>query len=107
MRTRLTSFSPSMMGMLMSVTMMSYLADASLRRPSTPSSASVTRRLRTRASANTKSCRIIGESSTIKQEYSAIDSHAEVQERLETRQLMLCLGEQARGDERLRRVLAQ
>ena len=37
-----------MMGMLMSVMMTSYFVDASLRRPSTPSSASVTRRFFTR-----------------------------------------------------------
>ena len=67
LRTRLTSLSPSMMGMLMSVMMMSNLPPASLRRPSTPSSASVTRRFFTRERARTRSCRIIGESSTTRQ----------------------------------------
>src|SRR3954453_21437799 len=95
-----------MMGMLMSVTMMSYLADANLRRPSTPSSASVTRRLRTRASANTRSCRIIGESSTIKQEYSAmVVSNAEVEEGFESGEFSIRVREQARAHERRRGML--
>ncbi len=67
LRTRLTSLSPSMMGMLMSVMMMSKRPPASLRRPSTPSSASVTLRFFSRDSARTRSCRIMGESSTTKQ----------------------------------------
>ena len=61
-----------MIGMLMSVMMMSNLPPASLRRPSTPSSASVTFRFFTRESASTRSCRIIGESSTTRQVYEAV-----------------------------------
>jgi len=61
-----------MIGMLMSVMMMSNFADASLRRPSTPSSASRHAQVFTRASAKTSSYLIIGESSTIRQEYSAM-----------------------------------
>src|ERR1700722_1432218 len=71
LRTRLTSLRPSMMGMLMSVMMMSNLPAASLRRPSTPSSASVTCTLLSRDKASTRSCRIIGESSTTRHEYWA------------------------------------
>jgi hypothetical protein len=67
-RMRFTSFRPSMIGMLMSVMIRSYFAVASLRRASTPSSASVTWTRFTRASAKTRSCRIIGESSTTRQE---------------------------------------
>src|SRR5580700_3118027 len=65
-----------MMGMLMSVRMMSNLPVASLRRPSTPSSASVTRRFLSLDSASTRSCRIIGESSTTRHEYWAVMSMA-------------------------------
>jgi len=71
-RMRLTSLRPSMIGMLMSVTIRSNREEASLRRASTPSSASVTEIRLIRASANTKSCRIIGESSTTRQEKSAM-----------------------------------
>src|SRR5258708_6036146 len=71
-RTRLTSLSPSMMGMLMSVMMMSNFPPASFRSPSTPSSASVTRRFFTRERASTRSCRIIGESSTTRQLWGAL-----------------------------------
>src|SRR3954447_11054611 len=66
LRTRLTSLSPSMIGMLMSVRMMSSLVAAILRSASTPSSASSTSSPRIRRSANTISCRIVGESSTTK-----------------------------------------
>src|SRR5580692_8228329 len=54
-----------------SVMMMSNLPAASLRRPSTPSSASVTCTLFRRDKASTRSCRIIGESSTTRHEYWA------------------------------------
>src|SRR5688572_22611814 len=121
-----------MIGMLMSVTMMSYRAEASLRRPSTPSSASVTRRFFTRASANTRSCRIIGESSTIRQEYSLTEpplygkargeaprsvlhstsltfapSYAEIQESLEAREPAVGLSKKAGAHQRRRGVLPE
>src|SRR6266542_412655 len=66
LRTRLTSFRPSMIGMLMSVRMMSSLVAAIFLSASTPSSASTTSRPRMRRNANTMSCRIVGESSTTK-----------------------------------------
>src|SRR5882672_1625679 len=74
-RTRLTSLSPSMMGMLMSVRMMSNLPVASLRSPSTPSSASVTRRLFSLDKARTSNWRIMGESSTTRHEYWGLIRH--------------------------------
>src|SRR5215831_1341429 len=89
-----------MMGMLMSVMITSYFVDASLRRPSTPSSASVTRRFFTRASAKTRSCRIIGESSTIRHEYSAISLILQIEEDPDPGHLLARVDEQAGVDER-------
>src|SRR5690242_9149947 len=71
MRTRCTSFSPSMIGILMSVRIRSNFSEASFLRALMPSPASVMAMFLIRPSANTMSCRIIGESSTTRQEYSA------------------------------------
>src|SRR5688572_1676765 len=60
-----------------------------------------------RAKANTKSWRIMGESSTIRQEYSDILLNAQVQKRLEAWDPPFGLGEQAGAHERSGGMLTQ
>ena len=48
----------------------------------------------------------MGESSTIRQEYSAIGGSFQIEERLEPRHLPTCVGEESRIDERGGRLRA-
>src|SRR4051794_21386599 len=73
-RTRFTSLRPSITGMLMSVRRMSKWPPASFLSASRPSSASTTVRFLMRDSANTRSWRIVGLSSTTKA-VRAMSSH--------------------------------